>query len=77
MIQQFDQSNYRSICDQLAAADPELQYIIDTHGYPPFWSRLMPLLVLSPTKPHATFVDPNQPLRYMLVTTPTWANAHN
>ena len=39
MIQQFDQSNYRSICDQLAAADPELQYIIDNHGYPPFWSR--------------------------------------
>ena len=39
MIQQFDQSNYRSICDQLASADPELQYIIDNHGYPPFWSR--------------------------------------
>src|ERR1700744_4228743 len=39
MIQQFDQSNYRTICDQLAAADPELQVIIDTHGYPPFWSR--------------------------------------
>jgi DNA-3-methyladenine glycosylase II len=39
MIQQFDQSTYRPICDQLAAVDPELQYIIDTHGYPPFWSR--------------------------------------
>jgi len=39
MIQQFDQSNYRAICDQLAAADPELKYVIDTHGYPPFWSR--------------------------------------
>lgn len=39
MIRQFDQSNYRSICDQLAADNPELQYIIDTHGYPPFWSR--------------------------------------
>src|SRR5437016_14082260 len=39
MIQQVDQSNYRAICDQLAADDPELQYIIDTHGYPPFWSR--------------------------------------
>jgi DNA-3-methyladenine glycosylase II len=39
MIQQFDQTNYRSICDQLAAADSELQYIIDIHGYPPFWSR--------------------------------------
>lgn len=39
MIRQFDQSNYQFICDQLASADPELQQIIDTHGYPPFWSR--------------------------------------
>ena len=39
MIQQFDRSNYQTICDQLASSDPELQRIIDTHGYPPFWSR--------------------------------------
>ena len=39
MIQQFSSANYQSICDQLASTDPELQYIIDTHGYPPFWSR--------------------------------------
>jgi DNA-3-methyladenine glycosylase II len=39
MIQQFDRSNYQTICDQLALSDPELQKIIDTHGYPPFWSR--------------------------------------
>ena len=39
MIQQFNQSNYKSICDRLASADPDLQKIIDTHGYPPFWSR--------------------------------------
>jgi DNA-3-methyladenine glycosylase II len=39
MIQQFDRSNYQTICDQLASTDPELQQIIDTHGYPPFWSR--------------------------------------
>lgn len=39
MIQQFDRSNYQTICDQLASSDPELQKIIDTHGYPPFWSR--------------------------------------
>jgi DNA-3-methyladenine glycosylase II len=39
MIQQFDRSNYQTICDQLASFDPELQKIIDTHGYPPFWSR--------------------------------------
>lgn len=36
---QFTQSNYHSICDQLASADPDLQKIIQTHGYPPFWSR--------------------------------------
>jgi DNA-3-methyladenine glycosylase II len=39
MIQQFNQANYKSICDELASADPDLQKIIDTHGYPPFWSR--------------------------------------
>ncbi|WP_426669957.1 DNA-3-methyladenine glycosylase family protein [Mucilaginibacter sp. McL0603] len=39
MIQQFDRSNYQTICDQLASSDPELKKIIDTHGYPPFWSR--------------------------------------
>jgi DNA-3-methyladenine glycosylase II len=39
MIQQFTSNNYKSICDQLASSDPELQKIIDTHGYPPFWSR--------------------------------------
>ncbi len=39
MIQQFDRSNYQTICDQLASSDPELQKIIDTYGYPPFWSR--------------------------------------
>jgi len=39
MIQQFDKSNYQSICDKLASVDPDLQKIIDTHGYPPFWSR--------------------------------------
>ena len=39
MIQQFTSDNYKSICDQLASSDPELQKIIDAHGYPPFWSR--------------------------------------
>jgi DNA-3-methyladenine glycosylase II len=39
MIQQFTPTNYKSICDELAAADPDLQQIIDTYGYPPFWSR--------------------------------------
>jgi DNA-3-methyladenine glycosylase II len=39
MIQQFTKTNYQAICDELASADPDLQKIIDTHGYPPFWSR--------------------------------------
>jgi DNA-3-methyladenine glycosylase II len=39
MIQQFDQGNYRTICDKLGSSDPDLQKIIDTYGYPPFWSR--------------------------------------
>jgi len=39
MISQFSSTNYKSICDKLASADPDLQKIIDTHGYPPFWSR--------------------------------------
>jgi DNA-3-methyladenine glycosylase II len=39
MIQQFTKTNYQAICDELASNDPHLQKIIDTHGYPPFWSR--------------------------------------
>lgn len=39
MIQQFSQSNYRTICDELASKDPDLQKIIDIYDYPPFWSR--------------------------------------
>lgn len=39
MLHQFTSTNYRSICDKLAAADADLQKIIDNYGYPPFWSR--------------------------------------
>jgi len=39
MIHQFSPTNYRSICDELASKDPDLQKIIDTLGYPDFWSR--------------------------------------
>ncbi|MEO6850342.1 MAG: DNA-3-methyladenine glycosylase 2 family protein [Mucilaginibacter sp.] len=35
----FTQSNYHSLCDKLASKDSDLQKIIDTYGYPPFWSR--------------------------------------
>ncbi len=35
----FNKKNYRQLCDQLAGLDPDLQYILDTHGYPPMWTR--------------------------------------
>jgi len=39
MINKFTGSNYYSICDKLALGDPDLAVIIQTYGYPPFWSR--------------------------------------
>src|SRR3569833_3981171 len=39
MVHKFDQYNYRSFCDELGSWDTDLQHIIDTYGYPPFWSR--------------------------------------
>ena len=39
MVNKFTQANYHSICDQIASIDPDLAAIIQTHGYPPFWSR--------------------------------------
>jgi DNA-3-methyladenine glycosylase II len=39
MIKRFNASNYHSICDKLAAGDSDLASIIQTHGYPPYWSR--------------------------------------
>src|ERR1700710_2313905 len=39
MTNKFNQSNYHSICDNLAAVDPDFATIINTYGYPPFWSR--------------------------------------
>lgn len=38
-FQTFSPSNFHQLCDQLAAVDPDLRRIIDTCGYPPFWSR--------------------------------------
>jgi DNA-3-methyladenine glycosylase II len=39
MIKKFTQSNYHSICDELASNDANLADIIKAHGYPPLWSR--------------------------------------
>src|SRR5579859_3156714 len=38
-MSKFSQSNYHSLCDKLAQHDPHLGAIINTHGYPPLWSR--------------------------------------
>ncbi|WP_199560968.1 DNA-3-methyladenine glycosylase family protein [Mucilaginibacter hurinus] len=40
MIQTFNQSNFKIVCDTLAAGDADLAAIITTCGYPPMWSRL-------------------------------------
>jgi DNA-3-methyladenine glycosylase II len=39
MTNKFTKENYYTICDKLAATDPDLAAIIKAHGYPPFWSR--------------------------------------
>ncbi len=39
MIQRFDQKNFHGICDKLAQADEGLAMIVNTHRYPPMWTR--------------------------------------
>lgn len=39
MPQEFSPSNFQSICDQLAAGDADLAAIIQSHSYPPMWTR--------------------------------------
>jgi len=38
-ISRFNDANFHSLCDQLAARDADLKTIIGAHGYPAFWSR--------------------------------------
>ncbi|HNR17758.1 MAG TPA: DNA-3-methyladenine glycosylase 2 family protein [Chitinophagaceae bacterium] len=38
-MQQFDSSNFHSICDKLSRKDRELKGIIKQYGYPPMWTR--------------------------------------
>lgn len=35
----FNQQNFHSICDKLAAMDTDLALILETHRYPPMWTR--------------------------------------
>src|SRR6478609_7950631 len=37
--QTFDQTNFHSICDELAQKDDHFKWIIQQHGYPPLWNR--------------------------------------
>ena len=39
MTHRFTSDTYHSLCDKLALIDPDLAAIIQTYGYPPFWSR--------------------------------------
>lgn len=36
---QFTPSEFRSLCDSLAAKDQDIKNILDQYDYPPFWSR--------------------------------------
>jgi DNA-3-methyladenine glycosylase II len=39
LINNFHIGNFQSCCDQLATIDREMKQIIQSHGYPPMWTR--------------------------------------
>ncbi|PWS29343.1 DNA-3-methyladenine glycosylase 2 family protein [Pedobacter yonginense] len=39
MFERFEQGQFHTICDQLAALDEDMKLILDRYGYPPFWAR--------------------------------------
>ena len=39
MIRKFNKRNFHTICDKLASTDDALSMIIETHRYPPMWTR--------------------------------------
>jgi len=39
MIEQFNETNFSSLCDTLASKHKYFKKIIDDHGYPPLWNR--------------------------------------
>jgi DNA-3-methyladenine glycosylase II len=39
MFPAFNQDNFQSLCNIVAANDAHLKAVIDAHGYPPLWSR--------------------------------------
>lgn len=38
-MQQFNSENFHSLCDKLAKAEPGFHNILQSHGYPPMWTR--------------------------------------
>lgn len=39
MIQTFSDKSFKKICKQLAKKDIQLAAVLNTHGYPPMWTR--------------------------------------
>jgi DNA-3-methyladenine glycosylase II len=39
MLQTFNETNFKKICDKLCSIDADLNNIIKTYGYPPMWTR--------------------------------------
>lgn len=39
MFPTFSAENFHRICDDLSSADPDLQQVLQTYGYPPMWTR--------------------------------------
>jgi len=39
MIESFNESNFKQLCDSLAEKDVHLQAILQQYGHPPMWSR--------------------------------------
>ncbi|WP_153796921.1 DNA-3-methyladenine glycosylase family protein [Foetidibacter luteolus] len=42
----FNEDNFSTLCDKLARRDKDLKRIIQTYGYPPFWSRTISFATL-------------------------------
>nr|WP_315032518.1 DNA-3-methyladenine glycosylase 2 family protein [uncultured Chryseobacterium sp.] len=38
-VEVFDSENFKKICEYLASKDADLKSVLDTHGYPPMWTR--------------------------------------
>jgi DNA-3-methyladenine glycosylase II len=39
MLQTFSSNNFHTACDTLASGDADLEFVIQTYGYPPMWTR--------------------------------------